>query len=97
MKPHLREALLEIVVQDVGAVGEDGQGGVVPHAVGGLRPLLRHALDDHLAVLLPHAVPRLQPQHVRRVHLGALQERAGLQLLQPVAAQKTLDQAIFLR
>mmetsp|Transcript_22560 Transcript_22560/g.63332 ORF Transcript_22560/g.63332 Transcript_22560/m.63332 type:complete len:392 (-) Transcript_22560:1377-2552(-) len=64
----LREPLLEVVVQHVGAVREHRQGDVVAHAVRGLPALGRHGLDDQLRVL--QAVPegRLQLQGLLGLH-----------------------------
>mmetsp|Transcript_15725 Transcript_15725/g.37201 ORF Transcript_15725/g.37201 Transcript_15725/m.37201 type:complete len:830 (-) Transcript_15725:1712-4201(-) len=48
---YLGEALLEVVVEDVGLLGEDGQRRVVTHAEGGLLAGRRHVRDLHLHVL----------------------------------------------
>lgn len=62
--------MLEVVVEHMGLVGEDGEGDVVTHAVGGFDPRLRHGLEDHLRVLCSHPNGSLHPQEVGRVHGG---------------------------
>lgn len=51
VRSDLGEALLEVVVEDVGLLGEDGQRRVVTHAEGGLLAGRRHVRDLHLHVL----------------------------------------------
>mmetsp|Transcript_18872 Transcript_18872/g.47860 ORF Transcript_18872/g.47860 Transcript_18872/m.47860 type:complete len:1344 (-) Transcript_18872:168-4199(-) len=74
---HLREALLEVVVQRVGLVRQHRQGDVVTHAVRGLHARLRLRLNHHLRVLSAHAGRGLQLEQRRGVH-GGLSEEGGL-------------------
>ena len=49
---HLGEQLLEVGEQELRAIGEYGQGGVVAHGAGGLRAVDRHRLQQDAEILL---------------------------------------------
>ena len=86
---YLGEALFEIVVQQVGLVGEHRQRDVIAHAVGGLLGLPRHVLDHQLQVFGAEAVGRLQGQQVQIANaalgLPAARGQAAAVLRQPAA------------
>ena len=49
---HLREQLLEVVVENLGSIRQHGQRRVVAHRAGGFLAVLRHRCEDDLHVLL---------------------------------------------
>ena len=82
----LGEALLKVVVEQVGFFREHRQGNVIPHAIGGLLALGRHVLDDHVHVFGGVAKGVLLAQQLRL----AVEAIAGKQLggqLHPVLGQ----------
>ena len=84
----LGEALLEVVVQEVGLVRKHCQGDVIPHAVGGLLCESRHVLDDQIKVFRCESHRSLQPQQIELTHLTlggpGLEFHAAAVLLEPV-------------
>mmetsp|Transcript_15003 Transcript_15003/g.40466 ORF Transcript_15003/g.40466 Transcript_15003/m.40466 type:complete len:533 (+) Transcript_15003:2899-4497(+) len=83
---HLGKALLEVVVQGVGLVGEHSQRDVITHAVGGLIACLSHRLHDHLCILSTQTAGTLQPQQRGRIHGGVCQEVGLAQVRQSAQA-----------
>ena len=65
----LREELLEVPVQELGLVGEDGERRVVPHGAHRVRAGGRHRVDDQAHVLGVVAEDLLAAQHGRVVRL----------------------------
>ena len=61
---HLREALLEVRVEQAARVLQRGQRGVVPHRPGRLLAVLGHGLDDVLDLFVSVAMQHLQHVHV---------------------------------
>ena len=82
----LGEALLEIVVKEVGFAGEHRQGDVIPHAVGGFLAGPRHVVDHQLHVLGGEAEGGLLAQQLQFAQLALLQPGLGVQLA-PVLGQ----------
>ena len=60
---HLGEELLEVVVEDLRALAEDGERGVVAHGADRVRPGRRHRVDDQADVLAAVAEDLLAPEH----------------------------------
>ena len=76
---HLGEQLLEVVVQQPGPLGQDGQRGVGPHGADRLVARLRHGRQEDLEILGGVAEQTLMGNH-RRVLRG--QGEAGGQLVE---------------
>ena len=72
---HLGEQLLEVGEQELRAIGEYGQGGVVAHGAGWLRAVDRHRLQQDAEVLL--CIPE---------RLLQVDQRLLVELMAPVAA-----------
>ena len=96
----LGEALLEVVVEQVGLIGEHGQGDVIPHAVGGLFARSGHVLNHQLKVFSGEAKGGLLLQQLQIAQLLAGGPGLGIQIaavvLQPLgvgiaARHLTLD------
>ena len=89
----LSEALFEVVVKQVGLIGEHSQGDVITHAVGGLFPEGRHVFDDQIEIFRGEAHGGLQPQQVEFTHLSilgpGLWRHAATMLLQPIGIRET--------
>ncbi len=66
----LGEELLEVVVQELGLVGEDGQGDVVAHGAYRVDPVADHGHEDEPLVLVGVAEGPLQAEHGLVVGLG---------------------------
>jgi hypothetical protein len=83
---HLREPLLEVVVQEVRAAGEHGHGRVVAHRPRRLAAIRRHRLDDHGDILRGVPRGRLRLDQSGGVHLRlprGLRGRERLDVLEP--------------
>ena len=68
----LGEELLEVVVQELGLVREDGEGAVVAHRADGIDPVPHHGNEDLALVLVGVAEGPLEALHGLVIALGAL-------------------------
>ena len=71
----LGEELLEVVVEELGLVGEDGQRRVVAHGADGVDPVADHGDEDLALVLVGVAEGLLEPEHGLVVGLGMARRR----------------------
>ena len=76
---HLREQLLEIVVEDLRSPRQHRQRGVVAHRADRLLARARHRREDHLEILLRVAERLLA---VEQRHLGGLRRRGLRQIVE---------------
>ena len=97
----LGETLLEVVVKQVGLVGEHRQGDVIAHAVGRLLAEGSHVLDDQIEVFGGEPHRGLQPQQIEFTHLPVLGPglggHAAAMLLQPIGIREALRRVFLHR